>query len=231
MDNYYDLLEISHTASEEVIRAAYKAKVKIWHPDNFSSDREKEKATKILQELNEALDVLTDTEKRRRYDSDVNYSAGSRSSSTERNNTANTETDEELAEMLDRVQKMIILTRNEAEYLQLHRQIRQSAYPDREKRLMEEALDYITSMRLEEDIERADSLAYCKKEVSDMKSGAVWVVVIGFVLTIWFASAWWIAIILAVLGYIGGKDDRLALKAAEQAEVRISQYRMNGFRI
>lgn len=229
MNNYYDLLEISHTASEEVIRAAYKAKVKQWHPDNFSGEREKEKATKMLQDLNEALEILTDAGKRRSYDERIKSSGGS----SQKNNKfeAESEEDEELAEILDRVQKMIVLTRNEAEYLQLHRQIRQSAYPDREKILMAEALDYITSVRLEEEIRQADSLAYCKKEVSEHRSGIVWIVVIGFVLTAWFSNAWWIAIIIAVLSYIGGSDDRKELKAAEQAEVRIRQYRLNGFRI
>ncbi len=229
MDNYYDLLEVSHSASEEIIRAAYKAKVKIWHPDNFSGEKEKEKATRILQELNEALETLTDADKRSCYNDRMK--GGTKSSTNERAFQSHSETDEELEEIFALVQKMIVLTRNEAEYLQLHRQIRQSAYSDHEKRLMDEALDYITSMKLEEDIEHADSLAYCKKEVSDHKSGIVWVVVIGFVLTIWFASAWWIAIIIAILSYIGGSDDRKALKDAEQAEARIRQYRMNGFRI
>lgn len=229
MNNYYDLLEISHTASEEVIRAAYKAKVKQWHPDNFSGEPEKQKATKMLQDLNEALEILTDAGKRRSYDERIKSSGGS----SQKNNKFETksEEDEQLAEMLDRVQKMIVLTRSEAEYLQLHRQIRQSAYPDHEKILMAEALDYITSVRLEEEIEQADSLAYCKKEVSDHRSGIVWIVVIGFVLTAWFSNAWWIAIIIAVLSYIGGKDDRTALKLAEQSEARIRQYRLNGFRI
>lgn len=241
MNNYYDLLEISQTASEAVIRAAYKAKVKQWHPDNFTGEGEKEKATKILQELNEALETLTDADRRKRYDENMKSAGGSsqrsnqqssqRSSQKSSKFETESENEEELAEILDRVQKMIVLTRNESEYLQLHRQIRQSAYPDHEKILMAEALDYITSVRLEEEIRQADSLAYCKKEVSDHRSGTIWILVIGFVLTAWFSSAWWIAIIIAVLGYIGSKDDRTALKLAEQSEARIRQYRLNGFRI
>ena len=54
---------------------------------------------------------------------------------------------------------------------------------------------------------------------------------IGFILTNWFSSAWLIAIIIAVLGYIGSGDDRKELKKAEQADAHIMQYRLNGFRI
>ena len=229
MDNYYDLLEISHTASEEVIRAAYKAKVKLWHPDNFQGEQEKEKATKNMHNLNKALEILTDIRRRRKYDEELKKFE--EKGHKKREATMDSENDEELAEMLDRVQKMIVLTKNETEYLQLHRQIRQSNYPEREKRLMADALDYITAIRLEEEIQQADSLAFCKKEVSENRSGAIGIVVIGFILTAWISSAWWIAIILAVLGYIGGGDERKELKEAEQAEVRIQQYRLNGFRI
>ncbi|MBR6643993.1 MAG: DnaJ domain-containing protein [Lachnospiraceae bacterium] len=228
-NTYYDLLEVSRTASEEVIRAAYKAKVKQWHPDNFSEERQKERATKILQNLNEALEILTDSEKRRQYDAGFGYS------DTKRQNTYTADHTEkntaEYAEILDRVQKMIIVTRNEEEYLQLHRQIRHSVYSEYEKRLMQEALDEITAIRLEDDIEKADSLAYCKKEVSEHKSGIIWLVVIGFILSAWIANAWWIAIIIAVLSYLGGKEDREELKRAEQAEERIQWYRSCGFRI
>lgn len=229
MDNYYDLLEISYTASEEVVRAAYKAKVKQWHPDNFSTEQEKVKATKVLQDLNEALEILTDSEKREEYNERIKYA--DEKSQYKFTSDKKQEDDEELAEIYDCVQKMIILTRNEAEYLQLHHKIRQSSYSEHEKMLMAEALDNITAVRLEKDIEQADSLAYCKKETSEHKSGIVGIIVIGVILTNWFVNAWWIAIIIALLSYMGGKEDRVKLKQAERAEAKIRQYRMNGFRI
>lgn len=66
MKDYYDILEINETASTEVIKAAYKALVKKYHPDNCSngdsgsSDR--------LAEINEAYEVLSDETKRMDYD-------------------------------------------------------------------------------------------------------------------------------------------------------------------
>ena len=229
MNNYYDLLEISYTASEEIVRAAYKAKVKQWHPDNFLAENEKANATKVLQDLNDALEILTNAEKREEYNERIKYA--DKSSHDNSNFGKSQEDDEGLAEIYDCVQKMIILTRNEVEYLQLHHKIRQSSYSEHKKMLMAEALDNITAVRLEEDIEQANSLAYCKKETSEHKSGIVGIIVVGIILTIWFTNAWWIAIIIALLSYMGGKEDRAKLKQAEQADAKIRQYRLSGFRI
>lgn len=45
MKDYYEILEISESASEEVIHMAYKALVKKYHPD--SSGQEKNSESKI----------------------------------------------------------------------------------------------------------------------------------------------------------------------------------------
>ena len=34
MENYYEILEVKNDASDEVIKAAYKALIKKYHPDN-----------------------------------------------------------------------------------------------------------------------------------------------------------------------------------------------------
>lgn len=61
--NYYELLQITPNASEEVIKAAYKALVKKYHPDNGAIDG-KEK----LQLINEAYKTLSDSSRRKEYD-------------------------------------------------------------------------------------------------------------------------------------------------------------------
>lgn len=245
MKNYYDMLEIATTASEEVIRAAYKAKVKKWHPDNFSGTQEKETATKMLQDLNEGLEILTDAEKRRRYDeqlrsSSENYQRRSSSEEEQRREKEKAREKEKkkedweeqkYQEVIASVQQMIVLTRSEAEYLQLHRKIRALSCPDSEKLLMAEALDYLTSLRLEEEIRCADSLAHYKKEVSDTKSGMLLWVLIGFFASAWFSKALLIGIILAILTYVGNAEDRRELKRAKRAEAYVREYRLNGFRI
>ena len=64
--NYYELLEINESASQEVIKAAYRALAKKYHPDTFKgSATEREKS---MAELNAAFDVLSDPIKRKKYD-------------------------------------------------------------------------------------------------------------------------------------------------------------------
>ena len=61
---YYEILEISPNASQDVIRAAYKAMCKKYHPDNTQDDGEDEEIKKI----NEAYSVLIDPATREEYD-------------------------------------------------------------------------------------------------------------------------------------------------------------------
>ncbi|MCC8046805.1 MAG: DnaJ domain-containing protein [Clostridiales bacterium] len=63
MKDYYKTLEITSSASTEVIKAAYKALVKKYHPDN-NGDSVDDK----IQEINEAYSVLSDEKKREEYD-------------------------------------------------------------------------------------------------------------------------------------------------------------------
>lgn len=66
MKDYYAILQINKAASGEVIKAAYKALVKKYHPDNCN---EQEMAnTEKVAELNEAYETLSDEKKRKDYD-------------------------------------------------------------------------------------------------------------------------------------------------------------------
>ena len=67
MKDYYKILEISETASDEVIHMAYKALVKKYHPDSNDQQDSFELNAKI-QDINEAYSVLSDKDKRKRYD-------------------------------------------------------------------------------------------------------------------------------------------------------------------
>lgn len=57
--NPYKVLGVSEGASQEEIRAAYRALVKKYHPDKYSDNPLKELATEKLKEINEAYDMLT----------------------------------------------------------------------------------------------------------------------------------------------------------------------------
>lgn len=63
--DYYAILGVDKSASEKDIRRAYRQLAKEYHPDTHPGDQEAEKKFK---EINEAYEVLSDREKRSRYD-------------------------------------------------------------------------------------------------------------------------------------------------------------------
>lgn len=80
--NYYDVLGVPKTASQDEIRRAYRAQIKFFHPDVF---RESEAVAKIkTQQLNEAYAVLSDPTQRALYDSKLNHETASSKQSAQR---------------------------------------------------------------------------------------------------------------------------------------------------
>ena len=64
--DYYDILGISKSASVDEIKKAYRKQALEWHPDRHKDD--KEAAEKRFKEINEAYQVLSDSQKRSQYD-------------------------------------------------------------------------------------------------------------------------------------------------------------------
>ena len=65
--NYYDLLQVNRNASPEIIEKAYKILAKKYHPD-LQPEENKKQAEEILKKINEAYEVLSDSEKKKAYD-------------------------------------------------------------------------------------------------------------------------------------------------------------------
>lgn len=63
--DYYKVLGLDKGASEDDIRKAYRKLARKFHPDLNPNDKE---ANRKFQELNEANEVLSDPEKRKKYD-------------------------------------------------------------------------------------------------------------------------------------------------------------------
>lgn len=64
--DYYKILGVDKTASAEEIKKAYRKLARQHHPDLNPNDKE---AHKLFQQINEANEVLSDPEKRKKYDS------------------------------------------------------------------------------------------------------------------------------------------------------------------
>src|SRR6188474_317150 len=63
--DYYEILGVKKNATDDEIKKAYRKLARKLHPDLNPNDKE---ANKKFQQLNEANEVLSDPEKRKKYD-------------------------------------------------------------------------------------------------------------------------------------------------------------------
>jgi len=66
--DYYDILGVEKNASDDELKKAYRKLARQHHPDLHTETNQKKTAEEKFKEINEAYEVLSDQEKRKRYD-------------------------------------------------------------------------------------------------------------------------------------------------------------------
>eukprot|EP00921_Rhytidocystis_pertsovi_P010088 GHVQ01016166.1.p1 GENE.GHVQ01016166.1~~GHVQ01016166.1.p1 ORF type:complete len:332 (+),score=50.63 GHVQ01016166.1:386-1381(+) len=66
--DYYKLLGVSKTATDDELKKAYRKLAMKWHPDKHKGQADKKKAEEMFKDIAEAYDVLSDAERRKVYD-------------------------------------------------------------------------------------------------------------------------------------------------------------------
>ena len=77
MRNYYEILGVGRDASEEAIRGRFRVLARDAHPDRFTDPAKKAEAEARFQVLTEAVNVLTNAQRRKAHDFDLDKGSGS----------------------------------------------------------------------------------------------------------------------------------------------------------
>ncbi|KAI9245776.1 hypothetical protein BY458DRAFT_528461 [Sporodiniella umbellata] len=66
--DYYKILKVDRDADTRQIKKAYRKQAQEWHPDKYSGDLTREQVESKMAEINQAYEVLSDSEKREQFD-------------------------------------------------------------------------------------------------------------------------------------------------------------------
>jgi len=73
MENYYDILNVPHNATEADIKKAYRSLSLKFHPDRNPTDTHPEYDPSLFPKINQAYEVLSDPSKRQQYDIQLKF--------------------------------------------------------------------------------------------------------------------------------------------------------------
>lgn len=71
MKDYYKVLEVEPSSPLEKIKSQHRFLLHAWHPDKFPEGELRDKAEVKIREINEAFGILSDTNKRKKYDDEI----------------------------------------------------------------------------------------------------------------------------------------------------------------
>ena len=77
MTNYYEILGVSRDATEAAIRDRFRVLARDAHPDRYTDPAKKKEAEARFQLLTEAVNVLTNAQRRKAHDFDLDKGSGS----------------------------------------------------------------------------------------------------------------------------------------------------------
>lgn len=82
MKNYYEILQVNEKASKEIIDKVYRTLAKMYHPD-ANPEEKKKWAEEKFKEINEAYEILSDKDKRAKYDEQLEAERNKANNDTE----------------------------------------------------------------------------------------------------------------------------------------------------
>ena len=145
---YYEILEISEKASQEVIRMAYKALCKKYHPDVYQGD--KSYAEEQMKKINEAYITLSDELKKKEYDDSLNNKKQSKHSTYSENKQEHTATN------MNALIKRGFMALEDGEWIKADNFFEQALNQDAES-----AEAYLGKLMIELQVKIRDNLKYC----------------------------------------------------------------------
>lgn len=163
--NYYDILQINRNASPEIIEKAYKVLAKKYHPDLQPEDNKKQAET-ILKEINEAYEVLSNSEKKATYDAMLLEKEQDASKTFKEESTASSY-DSIPYEAYGKEE----LFRHQQEQLQREQNLAYEEQLQRQQNLVyEQELQHQQNLAYEQELQQARAKAYHDAYIQDLKN-------------------------------------------------------------